>query len=186
MVKIERTRADHRVATTDAFAGVERQDPPDPWVQFRRELNRSRRYGHELALLWLGPRDDEEVVAEALWATIQRLTRDVDCSWVADGRLFVLLPESNRTGAENLVGRLAAAEPAMFARLEARIAAFPEEGLTSGALLGAVAADRSSVEAFDLGRQTLDGESTLVGRLLRQMRVQRAGAPTGLTSEPGS
>lgn len=181
-MKIDSTRTDH---SGNGRVAEDRSTPPDPWAQFRRELNRSRRYRHDLTLVWLGPRDDEEVIGEELLATVQSLTRDVDCCWIADGRMLVLLPESARTGAERLVSRLAGAEPKLLARLEVRIAAFPEDGLTSGALLDAVAGDRSSFKAaFDLRRPAHEEDgSTLVGRLLT--RVRRESVPAGLPSESG-
>ncbi len=184
-MKIDSTRTDHN---GNGRTADDRVTPADPWAQFRRELNRSRRYRHDLTLLWLGPRDHEEVIGEELLTTVQALTRDVDCSWIADGRMLVLLPESGRAGAEVLVSRLVDAEPELLAQLEVRIAAFPEDGLTSGALLDAVAGNRSSIEGvFSLRQPRPEGdESSLVDRLLRVTRVRRESLPAGLPSESGS
>jgi hypothetical protein len=51
--------------------------------------------------------------------------------------IYLMLPESSRSAATVVVDRLAA-EPATAAVATARMATFPEDGLTSGALLAAV------------------------------------------------
>lgn len=113
------------------------------WVEFRRELRRARRSGRPLTLLRI-PRD--ELPADGpdepgdLWTRSRRLgyhLRLVDRAWADDASIYVLLPESSRAAADALIRRIRAASPGQLPE-QVHIATFPENGLTSGALLAAV------------------------------------------------
>jgi hypothetical protein len=63
------------------------------------------------------------------------VVRSIDEAWLADGSLYLLLPEASRASASHLVNRLRSIlpDPAALNRIE--LAEFPEDGLTMGAVL---------------------------------------------------
>ena len=63
--------------------------------------------------------------------------RLVDRTWVDDGSVYMLLPESSRAAADALVARILTVAPELLPA-EVRLATFPDDGLTSGALISAV------------------------------------------------
>ena len=63
--------------------------------------------------------------------------RLVDRTWVDDGAVYLLLPETSRAAADALVGRLQTIAPELLPG-DVRMATFPDDGLTSGALISAV------------------------------------------------
>jgi len=99
---------------------------PDVWDELRREIERSRRYGRSFALVRIG-----RISTRTLSGTL----RAIDREWAADGATYVLLPEAVRAQAESLVTRLALEAPDVVGGCTVSVAAFPEDGLTSGALL---------------------------------------------------
>ena len=111
------------------------------WAEFRRELRRSRRSVRPMTLLRLpGPVTPEAAEAADLPGRSRRLhehLRLVDRTWVDDGSVYVLLPESPRAAADSLLGRLRTVAPDLVAE-DVRMATFPDDGLTSGALISAV------------------------------------------------
>jgi hypothetical protein len=149
------------------------------WTEFRRELRRARRTGRPLTLLRIA---SEELPSGGAGGPSDLLGRSrklglhlrlVDRTWVDDASIYVLLPESPRAAADALIGRIRAASPA---ELPARvhIATFPENGLTSGALLAAVhnrfvdaipipirptTAEGVEVSAFEPDEELLVGEA---------------------------
>lgn len=112
------------------------------WIEFRRELRRARRSGRPLTLLRVAgdelPRDGDR--PGDLWLRSRELglrLRLVDRTWVDDDSIYVLLPESPRAAADAAIRRIRAASPGQLPE-QVSIATFPENGLTSGALLAAV------------------------------------------------
>jgi hypothetical protein len=134
--------------------------PGDPWALARRELERSRRYGHPLALVRVVPapaRDVEHVarpvrrlrgerggrvgrdaVAE-LVSTLRGTLRDIDSVWSDRRGVFLLLPESDVDAGYALAHRLCTADqPVLSDEDDVRVGAFPSDGLTLDALIAAV------------------------------------------------
>ncbi len=113
------------------------------WTEFRRELRRSRRGGRPLTLVRIA--GDELPTAgmdgaDDLVARSRRLRlhlRLVDRTWVDDGSIYVLLPESPRSAANVLIERINERSPGQLPE-HVRIATFPDDGLTSGAIIAAV------------------------------------------------
>ena len=110
------------------------------WAEFRRELRRSRRNTRPMTLLRtlsaVGPGavpQDPEVRSRRLHEHL----RLVDRTWVDDGAVYLLLPETSRPAADSLVGRLQTIAPELLPG-DVRVATFPDDGLTSGALISAV------------------------------------------------
>jgi hypothetical protein len=111
------------------------------WAEFRRELRRSRRGGRPMTILRLpgpsSPTAAEEEVAGGKAHRLNEHLRLVDRTWVDDGSVYILLPEASRSAADSLLSRLRHAEPEVVTD-EVRRATFPDDGLTSGALISAV------------------------------------------------
>jgi hypothetical protein len=76
-------------------------------------------------------------MSELLVGAALRIT---DLAWLDEDGLVILLPESDRSTADALADRIRAAAPDRFAE-QVGIAAFPDDGLTSGALLDALDRD---------------------------------------------
>jgi hypothetical protein len=114
-----------------------------PWDAFRRELDRSRRFERRFALLRMphvesASADSDQgdpATGDGLLGTIRLVVRSIDEAWLADGSLYLLLPEASRASASHLVNRLRSIlpDPAALNRIE--LAEFPEDGLTMGAVL---------------------------------------------------
>jgi hypothetical protein len=115
----------------------------------RRELDRSRRHRRSFALLRLSlapgvatsaatSSDDADGQMLSLVGASLRLT---DRAWRDGNDVIVLLPEAGRATAADLAARLESLSPGRFAQ-RVGIAVFPEDGLTSGALVDAL--DRNS------------------------------------------
>lgn len=120
---------------------------PDGWEELRREIARSRRYGHGFVLIRI-PQAVVPPVRRARWRrsrrpdarlrTLRSLVRVLDRVWASADSLYVLLPESDRTAGEGLLARLKEAVPGLVPERGVRLVAFPADGLTSGALLEAL------------------------------------------------
>jgi hypothetical protein len=111
------------------------------WAEFRRELRRSRRGVRPMTIVRLpGPADPAAAEVADLHGRARRLHRHlrlVDRTWVDEGSIYILLPESNRVAADTLLGRLRRLTPDLIDD-DVRVAVFPDDGLTSGALISAV------------------------------------------------
>ncbi|MEX1171229.1 MAG: hypothetical protein WEG56_01335 [Chloroflexota bacterium] len=118
------------------------------WMEFRRELRRARRHGRPLTLVRIpgatsatsatDPADGADPLdLAAIARRIGVRLRLIDRSWVDEGDIYVMLPESPRSAASTVVQRLEAVAPERL-WTEIRVASFPEDGLTSGAIIGAV------------------------------------------------
>ena len=113
------------IAASSAPAGLQ---------ELHRELYRSRRYDRPLALIGVPhPANGEP-------AALSALVRSIDRVWAENGRVYLLLPEANRAMGEALLARLEQHRELGVRQEDARLAVFPEDGLTTGALLEAVQA----------------------------------------------
>jgi hypothetical protein len=94
------------------------------------EIYRSRRSGRRLALIGLQPPAGSS-------NGISHAIRAIDHARVVDGRLYLLLPETDRRAAYALVARI---EALFEAPLEGgfEVAVFPEDALTAEALVARV------------------------------------------------
>ena len=133
------------------------------WIEFRRELRRARRGGRPLTILRIagaelpggaGGATDLATHARAL----ERRLRIVDRAWVDDDSIYVLLPESTRAAAEALIARIRAGAPDELPEL-VRIATFPENGLTSGAIIATL--DDGVVEHVPIPIRPLGGDGVV-------------------------
>jgi hypothetical protein len=114
----------------DAAAG----SPSAGWSQLRRELDRSRRFGHPFVLMQMDRihrnGDGDVDLVRKLRARLRR----IDSVWGVGKQAYVLLPEADREVALALVARMRRESPG-FLPGDVRLAAFPADGLTRGALL---------------------------------------------------
>ena len=127
------------VAGPRASEGASSSTDDVGWTEFRRELRRSRRGIRPLTLLRIS---GDELPGDAgdLATRSRRLgqhLRLVDRVWVDDGSIYVLLPESSRDAANVLIERIRAQAPGELP-VQVRVASFPEDGLTGGAIIAAV------------------------------------------------
>lgn len=107
--------------------------------QFSRELMRARRRETPLALVRLpdavaGGGSD----ARRQGAAVRRHLRRIDVVWVRGRDVVLVLPETDGVTAANVIERLRSLAPAVLTGVEPKIAAFPGDGLTAGALLAVV------------------------------------------------
>jgi 4-amino-4-deoxy-L-arabinose transferase-like glycosyltransferase len=134
---------------TDAEAG---------WAEFRREMRRSRRGVKALTILRIpmaDPSTDESMLAA--WSeSVAAQLRLVDRTWVDDGSVYVLLPESSRPAADALLARVRSSAPVLLPP-EVRVATFPDDGLTSGAIIAAV--HGAALEEIPIPIRTALGDS---------------------------
>jgi hypothetical protein len=105
------------------------------WADVHREIARARRHERPMAIVRLPGEAGSDVDARA--AAIAPYLRRVDRTWADNGEVNLLLPETDRPAAERLVERLHGRLPDVVGSA-ASIAAFPSDGLTSGALLAAL------------------------------------------------
>ena len=144
----------------------------DPWQELARELDRARRYGRDFVLMKIPVRTSgiparasaimrvsrnrrRDATADYARA-VSAVLRTVDRVWVHEGAVYALLPESDRSIAEALLLRLADEMPELLPEDGVRLAAFPADGLTSGALLEQL--EREPVHArTPATREELDG-----------------------------
>ncbi|HXS43262.1 MAG TPA: hypothetical protein VN751_01445 [Solirubrobacteraceae bacterium] len=141
--------------------------PQDLSDALRREIERSRRYRHAFTLLRVAP---EKAQATDIWvppsrrvglprrrrhdpleelaAALRACLRTGDVAWSEGSALYVLLPETDVTGADAVVERFRRAARAVARDADVRVASFPEQGLTDHALRAAVTRRRLPAAAF--------------------------------------
>ena len=108
------------------------------WNELARELDRSRRFGRTFSLIRIPrPGGATESIIRAHLERISRSLRSIDHAWMSDSGLYVLLPETDRMAANTLGSRLLRATPELLTGNLA-IVSFPDDGITSGALLSAL------------------------------------------------
>jgi hypothetical protein len=109
----------------------------DVWDALHREVDRSRRHGHELALLRLAPSPADPATTGAILDRLRATVRSVDSAWADGDDIVLLLPECDRDAAERFLARLREALPGALGRV--RVACFPADGLTAAALRESIA-----------------------------------------------
>ena len=132
-----------------------------------REIDRSRRYRHAFTLIRVAPEKAHAIDVrmprsrrvgrpgrrrhdplEELAAELRACLRTGDVAWSEDSALYVLLPETDVTGADAVVERFRRAARAVARDADVRVASFPEQGLTDHALRAAVTRRPLPVDAF--------------------------------------
>jgi hypothetical protein len=148
------------------------------WAEFRRELRRSRRSGRPMTLLRTGSAltpasaqqvDDLDLRSRGLHGHL----RLVDRTWVDDGSVYILLPETSRAAADSLVSRLVTVAPELLPG-DVRLATFPDDGLTSGALISAVHGASLSEVPTPIRAAVADDEAATIGEIVEEPLPERA------------
>lgn len=106
--------------------------------ELRRELYRSRRYERPLVVVAvrLSALNGYRAVARE---ELENRLRALDRAWEVGDFVFLMLPETDREGAEQLLSRLAAETPGLVPVPHVGLAAFPEDALTTDDLLSVAA-----------------------------------------------
>jgi hypothetical protein len=149
------------------------EDPvgDDGWAELRRELDRCRRYGRRFGLVQFVPAGDAD---SPLLEAVRTLVRRVDVVWDDQGVVYALLPEADAGACAGLMARVDAR--CAEARYVARSAVFPEDGVTSGALL----------RALDGGRRARDAEEAVqAAKALARARRRWRVSPRAPVAEDG-
>jgi hypothetical protein len=104
------------------------------WHAFEHELSRARRYERPISLI-RGPLPSPSEATAQLdaMADINKSLRTVDTAWIDGGALWILATEADRNMADQLVERIVGST--WLERDEVRIASFPDDALTAGALI---------------------------------------------------
>jgi hypothetical protein len=119
------------------------------WEDLQREIDRSRRYGHSFSVVRLTSRATSKPVSdrqheqrraelEQRALTLSVLLRRLDLVWPDGEDVYVLLPEGGRAMAESMLDRIGESLTLLMPGWEAAIAAFPDDGVSKGALLAAL------------------------------------------------
>ena len=146
LIALERTGLGDRRASTAAAASVSPSQAG--WEDVHREIARARRHERPLAIVRLPGADANDAPTRA--AAIAPYLRRIDRVWAEHGDVNVLLPDTDRAAAEQLIGRLQARQPLALGS-GASIATFPADGLTSGALLSTLYGTPLPTVAVPLG-----------------------------------
>jgi hypothetical protein len=118
------------------------------WERFGLELERSRRHARPLALLRLTRRRGEGSAAIDL-DEVEAQVRAVDVAWSDRRHVYILLPETDRPALSRAIARLAASLPEI-AEAELRLAIYPDDGITSGALISRLDASAAAPRGADI------------------------------------
>jgi hypothetical protein len=108
------------------------------WEEVGRELDRSRRHGRSFVLLRVigaGAGLNGSARHHRAEDLYRDAVRSIDRVWTRRGDVYLLLPECTRAMAVDLVQRLAHETSDLVTPDQVSIAAFPEDGVTQGALL---------------------------------------------------
>jgi hypothetical protein len=118
------------------------------WEELQREIDRSRRYEHSFSIVRLTSRatsrrafdrhEERRAELEQRALTLGVLLRKLDRVWADGEDIYLLLPEGGRAMAESMLDRISEPLAALMPDCEAAIAAFPDDGLSKGALLAAL------------------------------------------------
>jgi hypothetical protein len=112
------------------------------WHAFEQELARARRYERPLALI-RAPLPEAGMTPEPdVMTNINRSLRTVDTAWVDGKALWILATEADRQVASEVIERVIGVAPGID-RDAIRVASFPADALTAGALISGLQSDRA-------------------------------------------
>jgi hypothetical protein len=116
--------------------------------ELRRELYRSRRYERSLVVVAvrLSALNGYRAVARQ---ELENRLRALDRAWEVGDYVFVMLPETDREGADQLLARLATETPGLVPHPHVGLAAFPDDALTTDDLLAVAAGSARPVGAAE-------------------------------------
>jgi hypothetical protein len=128
---------------TRALSIARRRLGSAPYDELQREMDRARRHERPFALVRIRPRQAARKALRSIFGPVDdvprpSLVRSTDLVWRRGGDLYLLLPETASPGAETMLER-AIGNIAEVAE-EYRVAAFPADGITVGALFATLSA----------------------------------------------
>ena len=124
-------------ATPAGVSGAAMDDAAGGWAEFHRELARARRLDQPFAIARFDlPAGSEAAAIGELLEGIAAAVRRIDRAWLDDDHVLLLLPGAARPTANAALARIRVEVP-MAADLTPGMAVFPEDGVTSGALVSA-------------------------------------------------
>ena len=126
-----------------------------PRDEVRRELDRARRHERPLAFLRLetdGSTDDARELLRRILGGSERTPalRSADRAWRQGRSVYVVMPETTSDDATHFVERLAVTNAALDVSTS-RVVAFPEHGVTTGALFAALHAAEPGLDQVEPG-----------------------------------
>jgi hypothetical protein len=118
------------------------------WREFRREIDRSRRHERSFTMLAIpvDPRADD---LRTLPAIVSDSVRSVDAVWEDGSNIYIVMPETDRGPAVAAITRITQRIPVLRSR-QVRVAMFPDDASTAGALLDLLAAGNETVIGREL------------------------------------
>ncbi len=120
----------HAPVSTDDLAAA-------GWAEFHRELARARRFNGEFAVMrWPMRAEPAADDRSEIITGIEGRARRIDRVWVDGSDVLVLLPETSRAAAEVVLERIRSVPS--LAEITPTMASFPQDGITSGALLAVI------------------------------------------------
>lgn len=124
------------------------------WGYLRTELARSRRHDRRFAVVgvpdevWAVESEEGDAKVDRgldVAAAVQSLVRRPDRAWVDGSRLHILLTDCDRQKGLAFLARARGAMPQLFADDRVKLVVFPDDGITSGALLSGLDGDTMPV-----------------------------------------
>jgi len=109
------------------------------WREFRREIDRSRRHERPFTMISI-PIDPEAEDLLVLPSLVANSVRTIDFVWEDGANLNVLMPETPREPALAAIARVTSRLASLRSR-EVRVAMFPDDASTAGALLDVLRGD---------------------------------------------
>ena len=132
-----------RVRTRSRMPAQHVADVERSWEEFSRELDRSRRFGRTFVI-------GRIPAGEVRGQTLPLLVRSIDQILYSPGTVHILLAETDREGMRSFLRRLQVAAPGMLPSEGIAVAQFPDDGLTTGSLLGKMHAGSLVAAAGDV------------------------------------
>jgi hypothetical protein len=136
-----RGRSEHRTLARQVRSG---------WETLQTELARSRRHDRRFVIVgvpgevWTPPgggQSDRDEAALRAAEAVQGILRRPDRTWPDGSMLLVLLTDSDRVAGQGFLQRARSTMPQVFADPRVRLVAFPDDGVTLGALLATIRGD---------------------------------------------
>ena len=119
------------------------------WARFGLELARSRRHVRPMALVRITPARHRELRHALHPEEVEDASRAIDAVWT-DGRcIYLLMPETDRSALSLAIARLRVVLPDLDVA-DVRAAVYPEDGVTSGALVAHLDTPEATPRAADI------------------------------------
>ena len=133
-------------------------EQPDFLSSLQRELDRSRRHGRPFVLIRVPLRTSQSAerrrrkrrdapITTGGPGELDPVLRNTDQAWTTETDLYLLLPESDRPHGRICLDRLRRRAPELLNDSAARVVAFPDDGVTSGALLDLLSGEKTEITA---------------------------------------